>query len=76
MGKMMNADIILFGKFGGRRILAGSRLRCDDNIKINLKEKCMKVCWNYLDHNVPQLQYLVNTIINHQAPQNTGNMTG
>jgi hypothetical protein len=47
---MRNANVALVGKFNGKRLLERSRCRCENKIKIDLKEKASDgVNWNVLD---------------------------
>jgi hypothetical protein len=46
MGKMRNTNNILVGKPGRKRLLGRPRRRCEDNIKMDLKEIwCGDVDW-------------------------------
>jgi hypothetical protein len=59
---------ILFRNSEVKRQLCRPRHRCDDNIKINLKEiGCENVEWNQLNHGTDQWWAPLNTVMNFQA---------
>jgi hypothetical protein len=69
MGKMMNANNILFGKHEGKRPLGRPQYRWEDNVRMYLKEirwECVN--WMYLAQDRDQWWALVNMVQNLQVP--------
>jgi hypothetical protein len=64
---MKNACMVLVRKFDGKRPLGGSR-RIWDNIKIDLKEKYIRVYLIYSAQDIFQSLFLTNTVMNLQVP--------
>jgi hypothetical protein len=59
---------ILFRKSEGKRQLCRPRHRCNDNIKINLKEiSCENVEWYQLNHGTGQWWALLNIVMSFQV---------
>jgi hypothetical protein len=69
MGEMRNVCKILVGKPKGKRPLEKPRRRCDDNIRMDLREKGWEgVEWILLPQGRDQLEAVVNTVMNLRVP--------
>jgi hypothetical protein len=69
VGEKRNAYRILVGKLDGKRPLRRPRRRCEDNIKMDLRE----IRWNDMDmtdltRDRDQWRALVNTVMNLRVP--------
>jgi hypothetical protein len=68
-GEMRNAYNILVGKSEGKTPLGRARHRCDDNIRMDLKEMGWGgVKWMHLAQDRYQWRAVVNTVRNLQVP--------
>jgi hypothetical protein len=64
-----NAYTNLVGKPEGKRLLAGHRHRCDDNIEMDLRETGWDgIDWIHLSQDRGQWRALVNMVVNLLAP--------
>jgi hypothetical protein len=62
------------GKPEGKRPLGRRRLRCEDNIKIDLQEVgCRGMDWIDQAQDKDRWRALVNAVMNLRAPENAGN---
>jgi ribosome biogenesis protein Nip4 len=69
MGEMRGAYIILVGRPEGRRPLGRPRHRCEDNIKMDLREIGFgDVDWIHLVQDRDRWWALVNTVMNNRVP--------
>jgi hypothetical protein len=69
MGEMRKKYRILVGKPEGKRPLGRPRCRCENNIKMDLREIRLKVVdWNRLAQDRNRWRTLVNTIMNLRVP--------
>jgi hypothetical protein len=74
MGKERGVYRILVEKPEGKRPLARPRRRWEDNIKLNLQEVvCGGTDWIELAQERNRWRALVNAVMNHRAPSNSGN---
>jgi hypothetical protein len=71
MGDKRNTCTILLGKPEGKKQLGRTRRRCEDNIKINIREiEWGGTDWIHLTHNMDQWRAVVNTVMNIRFPYN------
>jgi hypothetical protein len=66
---------ILVGRPEGRRPLARSRRRWEDNIKLDLQEMGCDMEWIELAQDRDRWRALVNAVMNLWVPKNAGNLT-
>jgi hypothetical protein len=78
MAETRNVYKILVGEPEGKRPLRRPRLRCEDNIRMDLKETGWEdVDWIHLDQYRDQWQAFVNKEIDLRIPRQAGNfLTG
>jgi hypothetical protein len=71
MGKMRNSFKILVGKPERTRPRGRPELRWEDNIGMDLREiKWKDVDWIHVAQNTDEWRTLVNTVMDHQVPEN------
>jgi hypothetical protein len=69
VGKMRNAHTVLIGNLEGRSPLGNLKSRCEDNIRMDLREIVFgSVDWIHLAQDVGQWRVVVNTVMNIRFP--------
>jgi hypothetical protein len=72
MGERKGVNRVLVGKPEGKRPLRRSRLRWEDNIKMDLQEVVWGMDWLDLAQNCDRRRAVVKEVMNVRAPQNAG----
>jgi hypothetical protein len=74
MEEMRNAYNILVGKPDGKRPFGRPGRRWEDNIRMDLREKCWKVVdWMHLDQDKEEWQAFVEMVMNLLVPYKVEN---